>query len=125
MRSWALGSTPAADWLLGITGNSYNAKVPANTGLSLKEPFAFIPMVFSLAAFAMTTMILTVNGVVHESDEGTYAHLFQLLMAASLIMSAAFLFRWLARDPWQTLRILAIQIAVALLALAPVFYFHL
>ena len=95
------------------------------TGLSLKEPLAFIPIVFSLAALAVTAIVITVNGVVREADEGTAAHLFQLLMVASFIMSVAFVIRWLVRDPWQTLRILAIQIGAALVALAPVFYFKL
>jgi hypothetical protein len=97
----------------------------SNTGLSLREPLAFIPIVYSLAALAMTTIVITVNGVVREADEGTDAHLFQLLMVASFIMSVAFVIRWLVRDPWQTLRILAIQIVAALVALAPVFYFKL
>jgi hypothetical protein len=51
--------------------------------------------------------------------------LFQLLMVASFVVSAAFVIRWLVRDPWQTLRILAMQIVAALAALAPVFYFKL
>jgi hypothetical protein len=97
----------------------------SNTGLSFRKPLAFIPIVFSLSALAMTTMVLTVNGVVHEADEGADAHLFQVLMVASFITSAAFVIRWFVRDPWQTLRILAIQIVVALAALAPVFYFKL
>jgi hypothetical protein len=82
-------------------------------GLPLREPLAFIPIMCSLAALAMTTIVLTVNGVVREADEGTAAHLFQLLMVASLIASVAFVIRWLDRDPWQTLRILAIQIVAA------------
>jgi hypothetical protein len=46
-------------------------------------------------------------------------------MAASFIVSIAFVIRWLFRDPWQTLRILAIQIGAALVALSPIFYFKL
>jgi len=30
----------------------------------------------------MTTIVIAVNGVAREADEGTAAHLFQLLMAA-------------------------------------------
>jgi hypothetical protein len=97
----------------------------SNTGLSLKEPLAFIPIVCSLAALAMTTIVISLNGVVREADEGPAAHLFQLLMVASFVMSIAFVIRWLVRDPWQTLRILAIQIVAVLFALAPVFYFKL
>jgi uncharacterized membrane protein YidH (DUF202 family) len=99
--------------------------MPSNTGPSLREPLAYIPIALSLTALAVTTMAITPNGVVHEVDEGTAAHLFQLFMAASFIMSVAFVIRWLARAKWQTLRILAIQIVAALVALAPVFYFKL
>ena len=104
----------------------YNALMTSSTtSPSLKEPHAFIPIAFSLTALAVTTMAITANGVVREADEGTAAHLFQLFMAASFIMSVAFVIRWLVCAPWQTLRILAIQIVAALVALAPVFYFKL
>jgi hypothetical protein len=96
-----------------------------NSSLSLREPLAFIPIACSLAALAVTTIALTVNGVVREADEGTAAHLFQLIMVASFVVSVAFAIRWLRRDPRQTLLILAIQIVATLLALAPVFYFRL
>jgi hypothetical protein len=92
-----------------------------NSSLSLREPLTFIPIACSLAALALTAIALTVNGVVREADEGTAAHLFQLLMVASFVVSVAFAIRWLVRDPRQTLRILAIQIVAALPALAPVF----
>ena len=92
---------------------------------SLRQPLAFLPIGFSLAAFAVTAIAITANGVVHEADEGTPAHLFQLFMAASFIMSVAFTIRWLAHAPWQALRILAIQFGAALIAVAPVLYFKL
>jgi hypothetical protein len=99
--------------------------MPLQTRPSLKAPLAFIPIALSLTALAFTATYLAINGVVHESDEGAAAHLFQLLMTASFIMSIAFLIRWLPRATWQTLRILVIQIIAALLAFAPVFYFKL
>ena len=92
---------------------------------SLRQPLALIPIVCSLTALVMVTVVLAVNGVVHEPDEGTVAHLFQLLMAASFVTAVAFVIRWLGHNPRRTLRILAIQIAAALAALAPVFYFKL
>jgi hypothetical protein len=73
----------------------------------------------------ITTIAITQSGVVHEADEGTAAHLFQLFMTASFIMSVAFVIRWIVRAKGQALRIFAIQIVAALVALAPVFYFKL
>ena len=97
----------------------------ATTGPSLKDPLAFIPVAFSITALAVTIIAIAVNGVGREADEGSAAHLFQLFMAASFVMSAAFVIRWATRAPGQMLRILAIQIAAALVALAPIFYFKL
>lgn len=79
----------------------------------------------SLMAFAVTTIAILGDGNVRQADEGTAAHLFQLCMAVSFIMSGVFVVRWFARSKWQTLRILAIQIAAALVAFAPVLYFKL
>ncbi len=92
---------------------------------TLRQPLALIPIACSLTALVMTTVVLSIYGVVHDPDEGAAAHLFQLLMAASFVTSVAFVIRWLGHNPRQTLRILAIQIAAALAALAPVFYFKL
>jgi hypothetical protein len=92
---------------------------------SLREPLALIPIGFSLGALAVVTIALAKYGVVHEADEGTAAHLFQLCMGASCITSVAFAIQWLARAPWRALRILGIQLVAALVAVAPVFYFKL
>jgi hypothetical protein len=92
---------------------------------SLKEPLALIPIGFSLAALVVVTIALAKYGVVHEADEGTAAHLFQLCMGVSFITSAAFAIQWLGRAPWRTLRVLGIQMVAALVAVAPVFYFKL
>jgi hypothetical protein len=48
----------------------------------MKRPSAFVPPVMSFAALAMVLGSATMFGVVHEADEGTAAHVFQLLMSA-------------------------------------------
>ena len=93
-----------------------------NSILSLsKKPCAFVPMAMSLTALAVVLGSIVMFGVVHEPDEGAVAHMWQLLMAGQLPILAYFVVRWLPRVPRQTLYVLALQIGVALAALAPVY----
>jgi hypothetical protein len=55
---------------------------------------------------------------VHEADEGTHAHILQLLMVEQVPMIAFFAFEWLASSPRQAMRVLAPQAAPALAAFA-------
>lgn len=87
----------------------------------LKHPSAFVPILMSLAALAIVLSHIAVSGVAREADEGTAAHLFQLLMAGQAPIIAFFALKWLPRAPRQAAPILALQVGVALLALAPVF----
>ena len=47
---------------------------------SLKQPSAFLPLLLSGAALALVLGHAAIYGVVHAADEGTPAHLFQLLV---------------------------------------------
>jgi len=89
---------------------------------SIKQPSVFLPLAMSLAALAMVLGHAAIFGVVHEADEGTAAHIFQLLMAAQVPIVAFFALKWLARAPRQTLQVLALQAAAALAAIAAVFF---
>jgi uncharacterized membrane protein YoaK (UPF0700 family) len=75
----------------------------------------------SLAALAIVLLHVIRYGVAREADEGTSAHLWQLLMAAQLPVIAVFAVKWLPQAPKQAVTILALQLAAALAALAPVF----
>ena len=89
----------------------------------IKQPSAFLPVAMSLAALATVGIALAVLGrdAAPQPDEGTAAHIWQLLMGGQLPIIAYFALKWLARAPKQTLLILALQLAVALAALAPVY----
>ena len=89
---------------------------------SMKQPSVFLPLAMSLAALAMVLGHAAIFGVVHEADEGTAAHVFQLLMAAQVPIVAFFALKWLARAPRQTLQVLALQAAAALAAIAAVLF---
>jgi hypothetical protein len=89
---------------------------------TMKHPSAFVPLAMSFAALAMVVGHAAVYGVVHEADEGTAAHIFQLLMAAQVPVVAVFAVKWLRRTPRQALQILALQAGAALAAIGAVFF---
>jgi len=94
-------------------------------GTLMRQPTGYVPMAMSLAAFAMIVWFVAVHGVVHQADEGTEAHLWQLLMVGQLPVLLFFAFKWLPRAPRQTFYVLALQAGAALASIAPVLFLHL
>jgi len=88
----------------------------------MKRPSAFLPLAMSLAALILVLGTVARFGVVREADEGTAAHLFQLLIGLQLPIVAFFAIRWLPDSPKQALEVLALQ---ALARLAPVYFLQL
>jgi len=91
----------------------------------MKRPSGFLPVAMSFAALAIVLGHVAMFGAVRQADEGTAAHLFQLLLAAQVPIVVFFAIRWLPENPRQALPVLALQAAAGLLALAPVFFFNL
>ena len=91
----------------------------------MKRPSAYLPPAMSLAALATVLVHVAMFGVAREADEGTAAHIWQILMAAQMPIVAFFAIRWLQRDPRQALLVLALQVGAALAALAPVSFLDL
>lgn len=96
-----------------------------NLSTLIKKPSAFLPIVMSLAALATVLIFLAMFGIVHEPDEGTAAHIWQLLMGLQLPVIAFFAIKWLPHAPRQALIILALQAVAALAAMAPVYLLKL
>lgn len=92
-----------------------------NWSTLMKQPSAFLPVAMSLAALSTVLIYLAVVGVVREPDEGTAAHIWQLLMAGQLPIVLFFAIKWLPQKPRQAVTILALQLGAALAALAPVY----
>jgi len=89
---------------------------------SMKQPSALLPLAMSLVALTLVLVHAAIFGIVHEADEGTAAHIFQLLMAAQLPVVAFFAIKWLPRARRQTLKILALQAGAALAAIVSVVF---
>ena len=78
----------------------------------------------SFAALAIVFVHIIMSGTAPQADEGTAAHLWQLLMAAQIPIIALFAIRWLPKSPRSALVVLALQGVAVLAALAPIFLLH-
>ncbi len=85
-----------------------------------RSPSAVIPMAMSGVALITVSVHVLMLGNAPATDEGTAAHLFQLLIAGQAPFVAYFALRWLPRMPSEAMYVMATQAAAALVALAPV-----
>src|SRR4051812_6971152 len=91
----------------------------------LKRPSAFLPLLLSAAALATVLVHVALFGAVREADEGTAAHIFQILMAIEVPIVAFFAIKWLPLVPRKAAPVLALQFVAAVAALSPVFLLRL
>ena len=87
----------------------------------LKIPSAFLPLAMSFCAFATVLVYVALFGAARQADEGTAAHIWQILMAGQIPIIVFFAIKWLPRTPKQALLVLMLQGGAALMALAPVY----
>ena len=90
----------------------------------LKQPSAWIPIVMSLSALAMLLGYVAIFGIVQHEDEGTPAHIFQLIIVAQLPIVAYFGFKWLPKRPKQSLLVLGLQAVAWILPIVAVIWFE-
>ena len=89
---------------------------------AFREPSGYIPIAMSVTALAAVVIHIAKFGPAPQSDEGTAAHIWQLLMAGQIPVIAFCALKWLSRSPRTALQILGAQIAAALAAIAPVYW---
>jgi len=90
----------------------------------LKHPSAFLPITMSLGALATVLVSIAFHGTAPQADEGAAAHIWQLLMAAQAPIVIFFAIKWVREFPRQAAPVLALQVAAALAATAPVYLLH-
>ena len=90
----------------------------------IKKPSAFLPVAMSLTALSVIFIHIVLNGTAPQADEGTAAHLWQIIMALQIPVIAYFAIRWLPQSPKHALAILVLQVLAVLAALAPVYLLH-
>lgn len=111
---------PQMDWTafrsaVSIIGKELIMKV------LLKNPSAFFPLAMSFGALATVLIYVAMFGTASQADEGTAAHIWQILMAGQIPIIIFFVIKWLPRTPKEALLVLALQGSAALMALAPVY----
>jgi hypothetical protein len=89
----------------------------------MKHPSAFLPLAMSSAAVVTVLVHVARFGAAPQADEGTAAHIWQLLMIAQVPIVAFFAIKWLPESPRPALYVLTLQAVAVLAALAPVFLF--
>ena len=90
-------------------------------GVVVRKPSAVIPMAMSLAALGVVLGHLAIAGTAPQADEGTAAHLWQLLMAAQMPLLLFFAIKWLPRAHRQALYVVGLQAVALAASIAPVF----
>jgi hypothetical protein len=76
----------------------------------------------SIIALVMVLVHFAIFGIVDENDEGTAAHIFQLLIVAQIPFIAFLAFSWLVIAPRLTLFFIVLQASAALAAIVAVFF---
>jgi hypothetical protein len=90
----------------------------------LRQPSALVPLAMSGAALATVIGYAVVFGTARQADEGTAAHVWQLLMAGQVPVIAYFAIKWLPTESRRALMVLALQVSAALAAMFPVWWFQ-
>lgn len=102
-----------------IRGMARSVRAPATP---LKHWSAWLPVATSVFLIALGLRHVAIYGPVLATDEGTEAHLFQLLMPLEALVIAYFALTWLPRTPRLALGILGLQIAAAGAVFAVVYW---
>jgi hypothetical protein len=87
----------------------------------IRRPSAFLPLAISVGFLLAFSIGLARGTLVRQPDEDAGAHLFQLLMPLQFLMIAFFAIRWLPRKRTAALRVLALQVSLAIAVLLVVY----
>jgi len=89
----------------------------------LWRPSGFLPVAMSACALAVIAVHIITSGVAPQADEGSAAHLWQLLMAGQLPFVGWFALRWVPERGGRAIAVSAIHAGAIAAALFPVWWF--
>ncbi|HQV39815.1 MAG: hypothetical protein IPL81_13935 [Flavobacteriales bacterium] len=89
--------------------------------IPLTRPGVFVPILMSMIAIAMVAGHALIYGTTSEADEGTAAHIFQLLIILQIPIIVLFAVKWLPKEPRAAAWSLLVQIALIAIACAVVY----
>jgi hypothetical protein len=108
-----------------LIDSSHIWKVSMTVSGLLKRPSGYVPLALSLAALATIVLHLARFGAAREVDEGSAAHIWQLLMSAQVLAIVYFGVVWLPRASREARVVLAMQLAAGVTAALPVLFLGL
>jgi len=88
----------------------------------LKVPAAWLPILMSGIVIASIIWHLANFGLAHQTDEGTAAHLFQILMPVQVPIIGFFAAKWLPVDSRWAVKVLIAQLGLMAVIVATVFF---
>jgi len=92
-------------------------------GSVTRQPTAWVPLSMSLVALSLVLGAVASNGgPIHEADEGTVAHLWQILMVVQMPVLLWFAVTWLRRAPRVAWKVMALQAGAVLANVAAVLF---
>jgi hypothetical protein len=91
---------------------------------TLFHPAALLPIAMSLTALTIVLVHAARFGTAPQSDEGTSAHLWQLLMAGQIPIIGWFLMSRLRDGRPSLVVVIGLQVAAAVAAALPVWWWH-
>ena len=92
------------------------------TASPARQPSALVPVAMSLAALAAVLVHIAKFGTAPQPDEGTAAHIWQIMMAGQTPIVGFYAIKWLPQAPRTALPVLAVQVVAAAGALFPVYW---
>ena len=95
--------------------------IPARSS-PLKHWSGWLPIAIPVFLLLLALRYVAIHGVLRQADEGTEAHLFQLLMPVQLAVMAYFALTWLPRAPRGALPVLALQAIAGAAVFAAVYW---
>jgi hypothetical protein len=95
---------------------------PVTNASPLRQPSAWLPLLMSGAGIFLVALHLARYGFTHDTDEGTSAHLFQILMVLQVPVIGYFAVKWLPTAPRAALAVLLLQGLGIMAALASVYF---
>src|SRR2546430_14070918 len=85
----------------------------------LKRPSAFIPVAMSAVALAVVIGYAAMFGVARQADEGSAAHVWQLLMAGKGAGGGFFAVKWLPQAPREAFGGVCLRVGAGRRAMVP------
>ena len=98
---------------------------PRNVAVLVRKPSAVVPIAMSFCALAVVMLAIANGSAKPQPDEGTAAHIWQILIAGQLPFLGWFALHWLTRDFKAALPVFGLQLLAFAAALFPVWYLGL